>query len=69
MENGYEEGCTRGAKIQSVDFDGHLLAQNPVGFSPRGFVVSSVFTPTYARPNILSNSPFSSQLSSFNQGR
>jgi len=43
-----------------------LLAQNPVGLSPRGFAVSSVFTPTYARPNIYPDSPFSSQLSSFN---
>ena len=31
MENGYEEGCTRGAKIQSADFSGSCLTQDPVG--------------------------------------
>jgi hypothetical protein len=30
-ENGYEEGCTRGAKIQSADFSGSYLTQDPVG--------------------------------------
>jgi len=30
MENGYEEGCTRGAKIQSADFSGSYLTQDPV---------------------------------------
>jgi hypothetical protein len=63
----YEKGYARGAKIQSVDFDGHVLAQNPVGSSPRGFVVSAVSTPTYARPNILSilRSPHSVPLTAF----
>jgi hypothetical protein len=31
IENGYEEGCTRGAKIQSADFSGSCLTQDPVG--------------------------------------
>jgi hypothetical protein len=55
---GVEVRLPRGAKIQSVDFDGHLLAQNPLGSFPRGFVVSAVSTPTYAHPNILFDSPF-----------
>ena len=49
-----------GSQNPSVDLDGHLLARNPVGSSPRGFVVSAVSTPTYARPNIYPDSPFRS---------
>jgi len=31
MENGYEEGCTRGAKNLSAEISGSYLTQDPVG--------------------------------------
>jgi len=40
MEKGYEEGCTRGAKIQSANSGGFCLTRNPDGTTGRGFVVS-----------------------------
>ena len=60
VENGYEEGCTRGAKNASAGFSGSCLTLGPVGITPRGLVVSSVLTPTYGRPHIYPDSPFRS---------
>ena len=31
VENGYEEGCTRGAKFNPLNFSGSCLTQDPVG--------------------------------------
>jgi len=50
VENGYEEGCTRGAKIKSADFSGSSLKQDPAGRPPRGLGVLGVSTP-HKRPS------------------
>jgi hypothetical protein len=36
MENGYEEGCTRGAKKQSAESGGSYLMTRPRGVIPSG---------------------------------
>lgn len=54
VENGYEEGCTRGARIQTDDCSVPSKRKTPWGDSPRGFVVSGAATATNVRAQIAS---------------
>jgi len=63
MENGYEEGCTRGARFQSANSGGSWLTRDPVGMTRRGFVVSPHFSSSYTPPHTLADSPFRRNLS------